>query len=206
MAITARQQDFFQTSADLPEGFRYEPSFLSPVEEAELLERIRRLPLKAAQYKQFTAKRRTVSYGSEYDFNAGSLNVAPELPAFLLPLRDKAAHWLEVSPELLIHGLISEYCPGTPLGWHRDVPNFGRIFGVSLGGTCRMRLRPWRPGERQRRQDVIALEVAPRSAYEMTGPARWGWQHSIAPTRELRYSITFRTRRGTTVAEDKATG
>jgi hypothetical protein len=25
--------------------------------------------------------------------------------------------------------------------------------------------------------------------------ARWGWQHSIAPTRALRYSITFRTRR-----------
>jgi hypothetical protein len=24
---------------------------------------------------------------------------------------------------------------------------------------------------------------------------RWKWQHSIAPTRELRYSITFRTRK-----------
>jgi hypothetical protein len=25
--------------------------------------------------------------------------------------------------------------------------------------------------------------------------ARWGWQHSIAATPALRYSITFRTRR-----------
>jgi len=24
--------------------------------------------------------------------------------------------------------------------------------------------------------------------------ARWKWQHSIAPTPQLRYSITFRTR------------
>jgi hypothetical protein len=27
----------------------------------------------------------------------------------------------------------------------------------------------------------------------MEGTARWGWQHSISATRELRYSITFRT-------------
>jgi hypothetical protein len=29
----------------------------------------------------------------------------------------------------------------------------------------------------------------------MQGPARWGWQHSVAPTPALRYSVTFRTRR-----------
>ena len=34
-----------------------------------------------------------------------------------------------------------------------------------------------------------------RSAYVLKGEARWDWQHAIAPTRELRYSITFRTRR-----------
>lgn len=195
MASNAAQQDFFRTSVPNPEGFRYEPSFLSHEEEAELLEGIRALPFKEAQYKQYTARRRIVSYGTEYDLKTSSLNAAPELPAFLLPLRDRAAHWLEVAPEALVQGLISEYPPGTPLGWHRDAPHFGRIFGVSLAGTCRMRLRPWRPDEPQCRQDVIALDLAPRSAYQMSGTARWGWQHSIAPTRQLRYSITFRTRR-----------
>jgi hypothetical protein len=29
----------------------------------------------------------------------------------------------------------------------------------------------------------------------MRGHARWGWQHCVAPTKELRYSITFRTAR-----------
>lgn len=198
MILNTAQRDFFHLSPGFPEGFRYEPSFLSTEEERGLLEAIGALPLKEAHYRQYTARRRTVSYVSEYDFGTGSLRPAPLLPAFLLPLRDKAARWLEIPPEALVHGLISEYRSGTALGWHRDVPDFGRIFGVSLGGTCRMRLRPWRAGERQQREDVIALELAPRSAYQMSGVARWAWQHSIAPTRKLRYSITFRTRRGGT--------
>jgi alkylated DNA repair dioxygenase AlkB len=30
--------------------------------------------------------------------------------------------------------------------------------------------------------------------YLLRGPARWAWQHAIAPTEALRYSITLRTR------------
>ena len=40
----------------------------------------------------------------------------------------------------------------------------------------------------------IVIELAPRSAYVLRAEARWGWQHSVAPTPALRYSITFRTR------------
>jgi alkylated DNA repair dioxygenase AlkB len=90
---------------------------------------------------------------------------------------------------------VSEYRPGTPLGWHRDVPDFEVIAGVSLGGIARMRLRPYRPGEKQRREDVVSLDLEPRSAYIIRDNARWGWQHSVSPTKELRYSITFRTAR-----------
>ena len=49
-------------------GFAYEADFLSPAEEALLLERIQRLPLAQAEYKQFRARRRIVSYGGQYDF------------------------------------------------------------------------------------------------------------------------------------------
>jgi alkylated DNA repair dioxygenase AlkB len=66
---------------------------------------------------------------------------------------------------------------------------------VSLGGTAKMKLRPYKPGERNLKQDVIDLTLEPRSAYLIRGTARWGWQHSIAATKELRYSITFRTSR-----------
>ena len=33
----------------------------------------------------------------------------------------------------------------------------------------------------------------PRSGYVLSGAARYAWQHSIPPTKALRYSITFRT-------------
>jgi alkylated DNA repair dioxygenase AlkB len=42
---------------------------------------------------------------------------------------------------------------------------------------------------------VLTLELAPRSIYRLAGEARWGWQHAIAATPALRYSITFRTPR-----------
>jgi alkylated DNA repair dioxygenase AlkB len=38
--------------------------------------------------------------------------------------------------------------------------------------------------------------LEPRSGYVLAGKARTAWQHSIPPTKELRYSITFRTLRG----------
>jgi alkylated DNA repair dioxygenase AlkB len=90
--------------------------------------------------------------------------------------------------------LVTEYRPGTELGWHRDVPNFEVIVGVSLAGSCRMRLRPYPPVKGDRKS-VLALELEPRSAYSLQGDARWKWQHSISPTAMLRYSITFRTPR-----------
>ena len=47
-----------------------------------------------------------------------------------------------------------------------------------------------RTGERFSRAN---LEVAPRSAYLLSGEARHDWEHSITPGEQLRFSITFRT-------------
>ena len=91
--------------------------------------------------------------------------------------------------------LVAEYRPGVPLGWHRDVPDYETVVGISLLGTARMRFRRY-PPIAPKKADVLSLELAPRSAYVLRGEARWGWQHSVAPTPGLRYSITFRTRRG----------
>ncbi|TMG42125.1 MAG: 2OG-Fe(II) oxygenase [Chloroflexi bacterium] len=154
-----------------------------------MLEEIARLPLAAAKYKQYTARRRIAYFGFGYDFTANRLGAAPPAPAFLGPLRDKVAAWMSLAPAALEQALVTEYRPGTPLGWHRDAPDFGRVAGVSLGGWARMRLRRYPRGK----NTPIVLELAPRSAYQMQGAARWQWQHSIPATRELRYSITFRT-------------
>jgi alkylated DNA repair dioxygenase AlkB len=106
-------------------------------------------------------------------------------------MKARAAAWLGVSPSAIHHALVAEYRAGTALGWHRDVPDFELVCGISLGAACRMRFRPFPPAKERRR--VMLLELAPRSAYVLRGDARWRWQHSIAPTKALRYSITFRT-------------
>jgi len=183
----------------LPRGLEYHPDFLTSQDEGELLAAIRSLPLQEAQYKEFTARRRTVSYGSTYDFSTNTSLPAEPIADFLLPLRSKVARWCCVEAESFVHALVAEYRPGTPLGWHRDVPEFEVVAGVSLAGSCRMRFRPY-PWTPERKREMFALELMPRSAYILKDTARWQWQHSIPPTKELRYSITFRTRRTGTLA------
>ena len=189
------QGDLFGDALQLPEGFVYEPEFLTREEEETLLAVIRELPLEDAKYKAYTARRRTVSYGGKFDYDRHVLNRTAPIPERLFPLRDKVARWVGIPAEEFVHGLVSEYRPGTPLGWHRDVPDFEAIVGVSLGGNARMKLRPYKPGERNLAKDVIDLDLPPRSAYSIRGTARWAWQHSIVATKELRYSVTFRTSR-----------
>lgn len=178
--------------APFANGYVYEPDFLSAVEEAALLEAIRALPLTNAEYKQYRARRRVMSYGGRYDYNANRLNEAAPIPEFLLPLRERVARWAGRAPEEFTHALIAEYSEGTQLGWHRDVPDFEMVVGISLLSACRMRFRRYPP---QPREKSLALELAPRSIYRLEHEARWAWQHSVPPVPSLRYSITFRTLR-----------
>jgi len=194
------QEELFDAEFRGPPGFVYRPGFITHAEETALLDIIRRLPLEPAQFQQYTARRRTVWYGTQYDVRTRSSGEAPGIPEFLWPLREKVAGWAGVAAADFVHGLVTEYRPGTPLGWHRDAPEYEIVAGVSLAGAARMRLRPYQPGGAHRREDVMALELEPRSAYCMRDAARWAWQHSIAPTRHLRYSITFRTRRNSSAA------
>ncbi|HYB98148.1 MAG TPA: alpha-ketoglutarate-dependent dioxygenase AlkB [Candidatus Limnocylindrales bacterium] len=190
-----KQAELFSVPPALPSGFHYQADFLSHAEEERLLATLATLPFREAQYKQFTARRRIVSFGGSYDFSSNELIPAGPVPEFLHPLRERIAEWSGIPAQELTHALIAEYQPGTQLGWHRDVPDFEKITGVSLAGACRMRLRPY-PPEKGRRDLTIPLDLPPRSAYAMRGVARWGWQHAISPTKELRYSITFRTLAG----------
>jgi alkylated DNA repair dioxygenase AlkB len=171
-------------------GLAYIPGFIDAVEERELLDGIAALALKEAPYKEYTSRRRIASFGSVYDFSASELKPGPPIPAFLVGLREKAAQLLEVGVDAIPHALVTEYRPGTPLGWHRDTPEFGVIAGISLLGAARMRFRPYPP---RKGAKTLHLDLAPRSAYILRDEARWAWQHAIAPTDELRYSITFRT-------------
>ena len=192
------QSDLFGTppasSTPMPDGWRYREDFIDRAEEAALLEAIAAMPLHAARYKSYTARRRIASFGTEYDFDANRLLPGAPMPDALLPLRMRAAAWAGVPAEDFSSALVAEYQPGTPLGWHRDVPDFELVFGLSLGGAARMRLRRYPPIV-PKKAEVLAITLPPRSAYVLSGPARWAWQHAIAPTKALRWSITLRTRR-----------
>ncbi len=174
------------------DGYAYEPQFLSPAEEQNLVGEIERLPLAQAEYKGFLANRRIVSYGGRYDFSAQRLQPGDPIPAFLEPLRARAAACVGCAADDLTHALIAEYPPGSQLGWHRDVPEFEQVVGISLLSRCRMRFRRYPPRWREK---SIALDLEPRSIYKLQGQARWEWQHSVPPVPALRYSITFRTLR-----------
>jgi alkylated DNA repair dioxygenase AlkB len=189
-----KQGKLFAVMPQLPAGMLYVPEFISREEEAGLLAEIAELPLREAQYKEFTARRRIMSYGASYDFSSNELIPAGEIPPFLKPLRQRIAEWVKVPASQFTHALIAEYKTGTQLGWHRDVPDFEFIVGVSLADSARMRLRRY-PPKKGRNVETLSIDLEPRSAYIMRGEARWGWQHSIPPTKTLRYSITFRTRR-----------
>src|SRR3954468_24262309 len=134
------QAMLFRIPPQLPAGMEYQPEFVTRDEEAALLDEIARLPLAEAKYKQYTAKRRILSYGATYDFSSNELLPAGPMPAFLQDIRERLAGWAGVRASDFAHALIAEYKIGTQLGWHRDVPDFEIITGVSLGGACRMRL------------------------------------------------------------------
>jgi alkylated DNA repair dioxygenase AlkB len=190
MKPPSAQHELF-ASTHLPDGFVYENDFLSHDEEEHLVTEIKRLPLQQALYRAFAAKRRIMSFGAGYDFSSNRPTVAPPIAAWLMTVRERAAAWANVSDELS-QCTIAEYAAGTQLGWHRDVPTFGTVIGISLGSACRMRLRPY-PHVKHKTSSSLVLSLEPRSIYVLRGPARWRWQHAISPTKKLRYSVTFRT-------------
>lgn len=170
-------------------GLAYAADFLNVDEERDLIARIDAAPLTPFRFQQWTGKRLTTSYGWHYDFERGGVGEAEPIPAWLLPLRARAAAFAGLAADTLVQVLLIRYDPGAGIGWHRDRPVFGHVIGVSLGAPATLRLR--------RRSDTgfarATCELPPRSIYRLSGEVRHGWEHSIAPMDEPRWSITFRT-------------
>lgn len=179
-------------SPPLPHDLVYRPEFLTAAEEQALLAALGELPFHEATFQQYLARRRVVRYGLVHDDDRNRWETGEPLPPFLEHLRNRVAQWVDIAADAFVHALVTEYRPGTPIGWHRDAPEYGLVVGISLASACRMRFRPL--DEPSDRRSVFALDLEPRSAYVMQGRIRWGWQHSIPPTKALRYSITLRTR------------
>jgi alkylated DNA repair dioxygenase AlkB len=190
--MSPAQLSVLNPPASLPEGLQYQAGLISPDEERELIEQFRGLDFREFEFQGYLGKRRTVSFGLHYDFSPGKLRKTEEIPAFLHPLRDRAAGFAGIDPSDLQHVLITEYVSGAGIGWHRDRPVFEDVVGISLLSPCRFRLRR----KRESKWERASLIVEPRSAYLLRGPVRTEWEHSIPPAERLRYSVTFRSLKG----------
>jgi len=208
------QGHLFAPVTVLPHGLVYRRDVLTRAEEASLLREFATLPFREARFREYTARRRVVRFHAPERAAASEAGIEAEVPSLLLPpfmiaLRRRVAAWssrviattdvappARLSPAAFVHALVSEYRPGTPIGWHRDKSEYGIVVGLSLAHRATMRFRPAADAKHRIARNIVSLELEPRSAYMMQGPIRWDWQHSILPTRGLRYSITFRTRVG----------
>lgn len=174
-----------------PDGFVYDEEVILPELEADLVRHIEKLPLKEFEFHGYLGRRRVLSFGWHYDFADGSLNTANAVPDFLLAVRESAAAFAGLRASDFPHILVTEYSPGTPMGWHRDKEVFEDIVGVSLLSSCQFRFRRRTPAAWER----FTVTLEPRSMYLLRGPVRTQWEHSIPPVDALRYSITFRSLR-----------
>jgi alkylated DNA repair dioxygenase AlkB len=174
-----------------PAGLRYEPGFVSEATETELISRIAELPLQPFQFGAFEGKRRVASFGYRYDYSLQRLAEADPIPAWLGPIARSVECFGDLPTESVRQILCTEYDIGVGIGWHRDKPHFDKIFGLSLGASCRFRFRR-AAGDKWHR---FSLNAEPRSLYSMDGDARQVWEHSIPAVEQRRYSITFRTMR-----------
>jgi DNA oxidative demethylase len=177
---------------ELPAGLVYVPSFVSDDEERALLEELEGLEFEEIRMRGQTAKRTVRHFGLDYDYERWQVTPTEPLPESFEWLRERAAGLVERKPEELAEVLLTRYPAGAGIGWHRDAPMFREVIGVSVASACRMRFQRGK-GEERRTFDV---DLEPRSAYVLAGSVRWQWQHSIPATKDLRYSITFRTLKG----------
>jgi alkylated DNA repair dioxygenase AlkB len=170
-------------------GLRYCEDLIDDDEERALVERLGALDLSPFRFHGWVGNRKTQSFGWRYDFDDASFTPADPLPDWLEGVRDKAAAFAQLEPDAFVHVLLARYDPGAGIGWHRDRDVFEQVVGVSLGTPATLRFRQRLPTGFRR----ASVAVAPRSAYLLSGEARYDWEHSIAPGEQLRFSITFRT-------------
>ena len=178
--------DLFDTP--LIDGLKYEEERIGAAEERALIERLSVLDLAPFRFQGWFGNRKTQSFGWRYDFDDSSFARTEPIPAWLEPVREKAAAFADLDPGDFAHVLLARYDPGAGIGWHRDRDLFEEVVGISFGTPVTLRFRQrLATGFRRAR-----IHVAPRSAYLLSGEARHDWEHSIAPGDNLRFSITFR--------------
>lgn len=189
------QRDLFapegQATAPPVAGMRLVEDAIGAEEERALEGHIDDAPLTPFKFGQWRGKRLTANYGSAYDYQRGRVAEAPPLPDWIERLRAALAPLAGRDPHDFVQALLTRYDPGAGIGWHRDRPQYGEVLGLSLSAAAVLRLRRRTAHGFERR----SVELPPRSLYLLSGEAREGWEHSIAPMALTRRSLTLRSLR-----------
>ena len=159
----------------LIDGLDYQDNFITSAEEQALIERLGTIDLAPFRFHGWLGNRKTQSFGWRYDFDDGSFIRGDPIPEWLEPLRTRAEAFAHLSPGDFVQTLVARYDPGAGIGW--------------LGTPAVLRFRQRQATGFKRG----SIEIAPRSAYRLSGDARWAWEHRITPSEQLRFSITFRS-------------
>jgi alkylated DNA repair dioxygenase AlkB len=184
----------FPIEPSFPPGFAYHPHFITEAEETKLMKTISKIELHSFQFQGYEAKRKVASFGYDWNFEKKQLSKKKQIPEVFGWLIEKIANHITIAKNDFAELLVTEYPVGSVINWHRDAPPFDIIAGISLASDCIFRLRPHEKS-RQHRRSLISFPVQRRSLYVLKDEARTEWQHSTAPVKAVRYSITLRSLR-----------
>jgi alkylated DNA repair dioxygenase AlkB len=177
--------------APIVPGLGYVEEAIDASEERRLIAQMESADLTPFQFQQWEGKRLTRSFGWTYDFQTGRFAPGEPIPAWLEPVRARAASLAGIDRRALEQVLLIHYGVGAGIGWHRDRPVFEHVVGLSLGAEATMRFRRRIDGGFERAH----ADLQPRSIYHLNGEVRDSWEHSIAAMEVPRWSITFRSLR-----------
>lgn len=162
-------------SANFPPHIVLIEDWITEEEEQKLLENIPRNTFKPTQARNSIAR-----YGSDVPY--GNKMISQIIPEWMKPLLEK-----EDSLKATDQVTINEYFPGQGISYHVDSEESGEVISVvSLLSDSTILLKRYK-------HPIVEIELPRRSLLQMSGETRWKWEHAIAPLKEERISIVFRT-------------
>lgn len=119
-----------------PMGLRYTEAVVSPEVQGDLIDRARTLGFAPFDFRGFKGNRRTVSFGSRYDFTHSRVEPADPMPDWLKPLRAAAAVFADILETELVQALVTEYAPARASAGTGIAPSTARSLACRSSPTA----------------------------------------------------------------------
>src|SRR4051812_9433993 len=103
----------FNIDPVLPEGFTYNPDFITEAEETEFVKTIKKFDLQNMKFHEYEAKRKVMSFGQGWSFTEQKLKQGHAVPNEFDFLVERIARHLHIGRELIAQFLITEYPVGS---------------------------------------------------------------------------------------------